>query len=534
MDNNIVGITRKVLDNGHQVGHISGKYFSGVSHRDGITTVGVTGIATRNWILFPSSILSPFADGAQSVCEGDDVDLFINNELHNISVTKIKSINNMRIRGWDKQETDNTKPEIYDGKQLLSYWNGSQENPSEKTPKMPLISWAIGTITSAIRPSSQNPIHRDTNQTTVSGNIHGNNSKIPLSGCLLKSCPYASVTNLLGPVEESVSREDFKIVNEHPHLLCTSNTVSHPGSEGGVLSLDGSVLGVIVQPPLLDNADTSHCIYVLDFKLFVSLFNISVGDIQSDIFNQNSALNVLRSEGPVFKQFVTKIQHDASWGSGISIGNRMIITNAHVVGDSNMVTVNGRLSKVKFKSQGSLDIALVECELELPSADFSKPVVGERVYSVGFSNGSGQVRPAMHSGTILAVFPSCIITSAMTIPGSSGGALINESGAVVGLLTSCFYDTCLSKIVPSIGMAVPSELILPLLKNLSVESLSKIYNIFDHSIDSIWSLSQGDNSDSLRRLSLQIKAAKSNKPIPSLPDGAPGSMLSNYILNAKL
>jgi S1-C subfamily serine protease len=98
-------------------------------------------------------------------------------------------------------------------------------------------------------------------------------------------------------------------------------------------------------------------------------------------------------------------------------------------------------------------------------ADSSQLQVGERVLAIGNPLG---YRSSVTDGIVSAVsrtvdegqgvvLPSVVQTSAAINPGNSGGALIDLSGAVVGIPTLAATDPELGGSAPGVGFAIPSN-----------------------------------------------------------------------------
>lgn len=135
-----------------------------------------------------------------------------------------------------------------------------------------------------------------------------------------------------------------------------------------------------------------------------------------------------------------------STGSGFAIDATTLITNRHVVTDSaelQVSTYDGRDIDVTAASTASIaDLALVRTAEDLPSypelAD-EDPVRGDMVTVVGYPQGGsltvtrGQVIGAT-TDPLNANLGEVLVTDAQVEPGSSGSAVLDDAGRVVGVV----------------------------------------------------------------------------------------------------
>ena len=146
---------------------------------------------------------------------------------------------------------------------------------------------------------------------------------------------------------------------------------------------------------------------------------------------------------------VVTIMNSAGTGSGVLVsGDGYVLTNSHVVGDDKEVRVRWSdgiegLAQVERVSKNR-DIAIIKTNPRdrTPLAIKRGPVTpGDRVYAVGSPNGKA-FQGTVSSGVISAervIDGLRYIQSDVSIsPGSSGGALLDESGSVIGI-TVAFY-----------------------------------------------------------------------------------------------
>ena len=162
-----------------------------------------------------------------------------------------------------------------------------------------------------------------------------------------------------------------------------------------------------------------------------------------------------------------------SQGSGMIVGqDGLVVTNLHVVRDSEAIiaVLQDRReyeAEIVFRSE-RFDIAMLKLvgASELPTVEFrgaNELVVGEPALAIGNPFGMGQVAS---SGIISGFFDNgskgiFVQTDAPIHSGSSGGALTDSSGRVVGMVTKVALD---DQGWRGIGFAIASELILAALE----------------------------------------------------------------------
>jgi len=196
----------------------------------------------------------------------------------------------------------------------------------------------------------------------------------------------------------------------------------------------------------------------------------------TDIFKLNEA-------GVVRVNVRSPLTNDTSGiGSGFvydTMGH--IITNEHVIGDSNRIIVtflDGKSYNAELVGADKFtDIAVIrvdsDSELQpLKIGDSSTLLVGEEIAAIGNPYGlSGSLTAGIVSqiGRLLPVddsqysIPDAIQTDAAINPGNSGGPLLNMRGEVVGINTAIRTDT---GSFTGVGFAVPSQTALKVVPQL--------------------------------------------------------------------
>lgn len=163
-------------------------------------------------------------------------------------------------------------------------------------------------------------------------------------------------------------------------------------------------------------------------------------------------------------------------GSGIAVfDGTYIATAAHVLTGAGEVSVrlnDGRVLPAEIAGQDRFtDIALLKIKIKIPSFTIAEDVgLGESVCSVGNQFGLGLsvtcgVVSAVHrSNTGFNPIEDFIQTDAVVNPGASGGALINERGHLVGMLSGIFTKGSDANI--GVNFAVHTELLIRVLDDL--------------------------------------------------------------------
>lgn len=126
-----------------------------------------------------------------------------------------------------------------------------------------------------------------------------------------------------------------------------------------------------------------------------------------------------------------------------------LATNVHVIGRAEKIKIrfdNGRVVAAEIVGRDSAtDLALIKAPVELPvPAIAPSPALGARVCAVGNQFGLGLsvtcgVVSARHrTGTGFNEIEDFIQTDAVINPGGSGGALVDDGGRLVGVVSAIF------------------------------------------------------------------------------------------------
>jgi putative serine protease PepD len=180
---------------------------------------------------------------------------------------------------------------------------------------------------------------------------------------------------------------------------------------------------------------------------------------------------------------VVQIRSQSGLGSGIVFDvDGHVVTNAHVVAGFSRFKVtlsDGSVHNASLKgSYAQGDLAVVQLEGARPKpavfADSSKARVGEYALAIGNPLGlRSSVTQGIVSSTSRTVpegggvtLPSVIQTSAPINPGNSGGALVDSTGAVIGIPTLAAEDPEMGGAADGIGFAISSNTVRSIAEQL--------------------------------------------------------------------
>lgn len=163
-------------------------------------------------------------------------------------------------------------------------------------------------------------------------------------------------------------------------------------------------------------------------------------------------------------------------GSGISLGNGLVVTNRHVTqgGTTYKTRVDGKEAPLELiQSSTERDISLLRSNQTLPQCpifDDAQLAQGEELYAIGWPKEKDQIDPAITRG-IFSRFntqndgQSYIQTDAAINPGNSGGSLVNECG-IVGMNTAKFSWFDSKTPIEGLSLALPMDQVIKIVKEL--------------------------------------------------------------------
>ncbi len=176
-----------------------------------------------------------------------------------------------------------------------------------------------------------------------------------------------------------------------------------------------------------------------------------------------------------------KDRNPLSLGSGVIIDNGVIVTNIHVINGASFgyITMDNTDRQIEIEGVLALDTLNDLALLSVPNAISNQkiiiqntyPKVGERIYATGNPKG---LAGTFSEGNVSAIRnfdnKSLVQISAPISPGSSGGAIVNQSGELVGIAVSGIADG------QNLNFVIPAKNVSNLLikKSDCLKSLSTI------------------------------------------------------------
>ncbi|MFF2888991.1 trypsin-like peptidase domain-containing protein [Paenibacillus sp. NPDC057967] len=181
----------------------------------------------------------------------------------------------------------------------------------------------------------------------------------------------------------------------------------------------------------------------------------------------------------LFDESVLMIMTNKGLGSGVVIGEDLILTNYHVIFDATSAIANS-IYYDEFKVKGVVaydeeaDLAILRTEepMELVPVGLSYDYLarkGDRVYAIGSPLGfMNTVSTGLISNYHFENGVSYLQTNAQTDHGSSGGALFNEYGELVGITTAGMDNS-----LANIGIAVSAFHAAELVESVTEDMVNK-------------------------------------------------------------
>lgn len=184
-------------------------------------------------------------------------------------------------------------------------------------------------------------------------------------------------------------------------------------------------------------------------------------------------------------------------GSGFAIGGNTVVTNAHVIGNSNdikLCSYEGDIYRASvYLIDSSFDIAILSVEnadfTPLEMGDCEGLKVGDDIYAIGAPE---SLEYTLTKGVVsskdrqIGVYKYIQIDAAIN-SGNSGGPLLNNSGQVVGVNSMKISDA------EGIGLAIPISSVLSFVENNGMAITED--NVVDGEIPFIEGTPEGDADD---------------------------------------
>jgi putative serine protease PepD len=255
-------------------------------------------------------------------------------------------------------------------------------------------------------------------------------------------------------------------VGEHPILREFAATASHsrPRSLWIAVGLALLVLGVAIEWILvartsarltedfavLNRRFTELATQIGDQSQATRGLNDRIAALESELANEPDLASIAKqARRSVFTvEAIDSLGASTSLGSGFvveaDVSRSILLTNYHVIAEA--VSTGGRI-KIRrqdltfaasvIATNEDVDLAAIEVAEGLPAltVDADRPKVGDSVVVVGSPLGLEQT---VTNGIVSAFREGYIQFSAAISPGSSGGALVNPDGRVVGVVVGKF------------------------------------------------------------------------------------------------
>jgi putative serine protease PepD len=192
-----------------------------------------------------------------------------------------------------------------------------------------------------------------------------------------------------------------------------------------------------------------------------------------------AAPSVVQVQAITINPYLVQDRVDARVGSGFVIEGGLVLTNYHVVADSEEAVVFTDaypLMAEVVAIDPTLDIAVLRpvsdaiATAPLVFAAASDIAVGQTVFDIGYPLGIGKSISAGIVSGLGRILPDTtsswlspyIQTDAAVSPGNSGGPLLDACGRVVGLVSSIITGPGAA----NIGFAIPAEVLVPAVEAL--------------------------------------------------------------------
>lgn len=257
--------------------------------------------------------------------------------------------------------------------------------------------------------------------------------------------PKAGFGNFSSSKGESFIKVEWQIYSKLDRAVVHSVT-----TEGSFKSTESQEGGI---DPIILNAFAQAARNLLADTKFRDIVVRGGETVKETIFTTSDGIVITPGKSKPFTQRVDEwkdgvvtVIAGSGHGSGFAIGENLLLTNHHVVGESKKVViklgsgfeVGGEI--IAYNS--GLDVAVVKIAASLPrhfKLERNLPTIGSDVYSLG-SSLSEDLSATLARGIVSNIRKegqkTLIQSDVNALSGNSGGPLVNSNGEVVGITVS--------------------------------------------------------------------------------------------------
>lgn len=257
--------------------------------------------------------------------------------------------------------------------------------------------------------------------------------------------PMAGFGNFSSSKGESFVKVEWQIYSKLDRAVVHSVT-----TEGSFKSTESQEGGI---DPIILNAFTQAARNLLADTKFRDIVVRGGETVKETTFKTADGIVITPGKSKPFTQRVDEwkdgvvtVIAGSGHGSGFAIGENLLLTNHHVVGESNKVVVKlGSGFEVGgeiIAYNSGLDVAAVKIAASLPryfKLERNLPTIGSDVYSLG-SPLSEDLSATLARGVVSNIRKegqkTLIQSDVNVLSGNSGGPLVNGNGEVVGITVS--------------------------------------------------------------------------------------------------
>lgn len=348
----------------------------------------------------------------------------------------------------------------------------------------------------------------------------------------------------LSPAHFYNSISEGFVSNRHP---CNSDLTSLliadirclPGMEGGpVFGKDASLVGMLTRP-LRQKTSGAEIQLVIPWEAIASscsdLLQGNLYTAEKLLLSSTVGLSKATSIDKVVGSVCLITIDEGVWASGVLLNEKgLILTNAHLLEPwrfqkttlnsdfiegykFNWTTMHRRIrvrldhiepwiwceAKVVYVCKGPIDVALLQLvsvpgQLRPIAVNLTCPKLGSEVYVIGHGlfGPRSEISPSASAGVVAKIvemndhFPAMIETTAAVHPGGSGGAVVDSSGHLIGLVTSNARHGG-GKTMPHLNFSIPCSVLEPIFRfSKDMQDLSPLEDIDkpNEQLSSVWAL----------------------------------------------